>query len=108
MRLAELITAFFTNHLAAERHASPHTIASYRDTFRFLLVHLAASTGRQVSQLTLDDFSPDAILRFLEFLEQHRGNTVSTRNARLAAIRAFCAYAATRDPVVAALGAVHK
>ena len=102
-RLAELITAFFTKHLAAERHASSHTIASYRDTFRFLLVHVAESTGRQVSQLTLDDFSPDAILRFLEFLEQHRGNSVSTRNARLAAIRAFCAYVATRDPAAAAL-----
>jgi integrase/recombinase XerC len=101
-RLAELITAFFTKHLAAERHASSHTIASYRDTFRFLLVHVAESTSRKVSQLTLDDFSPDAILGFLESLE-HRGNSVSTRNARLAAVRAFCACVATRDPAAAAM-----
>ena len=38
--LAELVTAFFTRHLAAELNASPHTIVSYRDTFRFLLRHL--------------------------------------------------------------------
>lgn len=50
--LAELVTAFFTRHLAAELNASPHTIVSYRDTFRFLLRHLAESTHRQVSQLT--------------------------------------------------------
>ena len=102
-RLAELITAFFTRHLAAERNASPHTIASYRDTFRFLLAHVAETTGRQVSQLTVDDFSPDAILRFLEFLEQHRGNSVSTRNARLAAIRSFCVYVASQEPAAAAV-----
>ena len=80
-RLADLITAFFARHLAAERNASSHTIASYRDTFRLLLVHVAESNGRQVSQLTLDDLGPDAILRFLESLEQQRGNSVPTRNA---------------------------
>ncbi len=102
-RLADLITAFFTRHLAAERNASSHTIASYRDTFRLLLVHVAESNGRQVSQLTLDDLGPDAILRFLEFLEQQRGNSIPTRNARLAAIRSFCAYTASQEPAAAAL-----
>ena len=102
-RLAELITAFFMRHLAAERNASAHTIASYRDTFRFLLVHVAEATGRRVSQLTMDDFSPDAILRFLEFLEEHRGNSVATRNARLAAIRSFCVYVASQEPAAAAV-----
>lgn len=103
IRLADLITAFFARHLAAERNASSHTIASYRDTFRLLLVHVAASNGRHVSQLTLDDLGPDAILRFLESLEQQRGNSVPTRNARLAAIRAFGAYIASQEPAAAAL-----
>lgn len=101
--LADLVTAFFTRHLAAELNASPHTITSYRDTFRLLLVHVAAARGHQVSRLTLDDFGPDAILRFLEFLEQHRGNSVRTRNARLAAIRSFFAYVASQEPAAAAL-----
>ena len=48
--LAELVTAFFTRLLAAELNASPHTIVSYRDTFRFLLRHLSESNHRQVSQ----------------------------------------------------------
>ena len=101
--LAGLVTAFFTRHLAAELNASPHTITSYRDTFRLLLVHVADARGHQVSRLTLDDFGPDTILRFLEFLEQRRGNSVRTRNARLAAIRSFFAYVASQEPAAAAL-----
>lgn len=101
--LAQLVTSFFTRHLAAERDASPHTIASYRDTFRLFLKYLEESTQRRVSRLSLEDFSPEAILDFLENLEQRRGNSVSTRNARLAAIRSFFSYSVTQDAAVAAL-----
>jgi site-specific recombinase XerD len=101
--LAQLITAFFTRHLATELNASSHTIASYRDTFRLLLMHIGQSKRRSVSQLTLGDFDPDAILRFLEFLEQQRRNSVRTRNARLAAIRSFFAYVGSQEPAAAAL-----
>ena len=102
IRLAELVTAFFTRHLAAELNASPHTIASYRDTFRFLIRHLVESTHRQISQLTCDDFTVEAILAFLENLEHQRGNSTATRNARLAAIRSFFSYVVDRDPAAAA------
>jgi site-specific recombinase XerD len=103
LSLAELVTGFFTRHLAAELNASPHTIASYRDTFRFLLRHLAESTRRKVSQLTYEDFTPDGILAFLEHLERERHNSTATRNARLAAIRSFFSYVVTRDPAAAAV-----
>jgi site-specific recombinase XerD len=101
--LTELVTAFFTRHLASERNASGHTIATYRDTFRLLLVFLGQAQGRPVSQLTLDAFSPDAILHFLEFLEQQRGNSVRTRNVRLAAIRSFFTYVISQEPAAGAL-----
>jgi len=100
---ADLVTSFFTRHLAAELDASRHTIASYRDTFRFFLRHVAESQSRRVSKLALEDLTPEAILTFLEYLEQERGNSVTTRNARLAAIRSFFAYAVTQDASVAAL-----
>lgn len=102
LQLAELVTAFFTRHLAAELDASRHTIASYRDTFRLFLSGLAESTRRSVTQLTMDDLTPEAILTFLENLEQKRGNSVATRNARLAALRSFFSYAMTQDAAVAA------
>ena len=43
--LAPTLQAFFTDRLIRQRHASPHTIAAYRDTLR-LLLGFAASTHR--------------------------------------------------------------
>ena len=44
--LAPLLQAFFADRLAAQRHASPHTIAAYRDSFR-LLLDVRAPADRQ-------------------------------------------------------------
>ena len=54
---------------------------------------------------TLDSSDLDAPLvgAFLDHLEQERGNSVRTRNARLAAIRSLFRYAALRHPEHAAL-----
>lgn len=100
--LATLITSFFTQHLAAERDASGHTIASYRDTFRLLLRYVADQTDRPVARLTIQDLEPSTLLAFLDHLEQDRGNSVRTRNARLAPIRSFFSYAVTREAALAA------
>jgi hypothetical protein len=35
--LAGLLQGFFTGRLIGQRRVSPHTVASYRDTFRLLL-----------------------------------------------------------------------
>ena len=37
MSFAGLLQGFFTDRLLRQRQASPHTIASYRDSFRLLL-----------------------------------------------------------------------
>lgn len=103
MTLLDLVTAFFVRHLGAERDASLHTVAAYRDAFRLLLPYIATATGRPISRLTIDDFSPANILSFLEYLELERRNSARTRNARLAAIRSFFTFATTREPAVSAL-----
>ena len=38
-----LLETFFTERLVRQQQASPHTIASYRDTFRLLLQYAAYS-----------------------------------------------------------------
>ena len=38
------------------------------------------------------------MLQFLDYLEHHRGNTVRSRNMRLAAIRTFIRFLALRAP----------
>jgi site-specific recombinase XerD len=96
--IAPLVQAFFTDHLVRQRRASPQTVASYRDTFRLLLQHLSQTTGRKPSDLTLDDMPAKAIVRFLDTIERDRGNSVQTRNARLAAIRSFFRLVTLREP----------
>jgi site-specific recombinase XerD len=96
--LAPTLQAFFTDRLAHQRHASPHTIAAYRDTWRLLLGYASAKTGKRPSQLDLADLDAPLIGGFLDHLETHRGNSPRTRNARLAAIHSLFRYAALRHP----------
>lgn len=96
--LAPTLQAWFTERLITQRNCSPQTIASYRDTFRLLLDFASQQTGKQPCQLDLDDLDAALIGAFLNYLEQDRGNSPRTRNARLAAIHSFGRYAALRHP----------
>jgi hypothetical protein len=58
--LAPLLQAFFTDRLAAQRHASPHTVLSYRDAFRLLLDYAANTTGKTPSALDIADLDAGA------------------------------------------------
>jgi site-specific recombinase XerD len=101
--LAPLLEGFFTQRLMAQRHASPHTIASYRDTFRLLLEFVQKRSGRAPSQLALTDLNAPIVASFLDDLESQRTNSARSRNLRLAAIRSFFRYAALEAPEHSAL-----
>jgi integrase/recombinase XerD len=96
--LAPTLQAFFTERLEGQRHASPNTIAAYRDTLRLLLGFAAKQLHRTPSQLEIGDLNAQLIAAFLTHLETERGNSVKTRNARLAAIHSLYRYAALRHP----------
>ena len=94
----QLVQDFFLRRLVAQRGASARTIEAYRDAFELLLGFAQRHTGKPPSALCLADLDTPLILDFLDHLETERGNTVRTRNARLAAIHSFMRYAAVRDP----------
>ena len=100
--LAPTLQAFFTDRLLRERHASPQTVAAYRDTWRLLLGFGAKRTGKPPSILDFEDIDVPLVCAFLDHLERDRGNSVRTRNARLAAIHSLFRYAALRHPEHAA------
>jgi integrase/recombinase XerD len=100
--LAPTLQAFFTDRLAGQLNASPHTIASYRDTLRLLLRFAAARTGTRPSELDFGDLDAPLVAAFLDHLEGDRRNSVRTRNQRLAAIHSLFGYAAGRHPEHAA------
>jgi integrase/recombinase XerD len=101
--LAPTLEAWFTDRLVGQRHASPNTIAAYRDTWRLLLQFIQSQNGTQPFRLDIADLNADVICDFLNHLERERNNSVRTRNARLAAIRSFFRYAALRHPEHASL-----
>jgi integrase/recombinase XerD len=96
--LSPLLQGFFTERLARQRDASPHTIAAYRDSFRLLLGFVHERTGRPPCKLQLQDLDASMIAAFLGYLETERGNSVRTRNARLTAVHSFFHYAALKAP----------
>ena len=83
--------------------ASPHTISSYRDTFRLLLTFAQQHLKKTPSALTLRDLDADFVGTFLDHLQTARGNCARSRNARLGAIHSFFRYAALQDPACSAL-----
>jgi integrase/recombinase XerD len=103
--LASIMQGFFTDTLT-RRRASAHTVAAYRDTFRLLLHHAQAKLGRAPSTLEMTDIDAAFVASFLDHLEADRGNSVTTGNARLAAIHSLFRYAALRCPEHALL--IHR
>jgi site-specific recombinase XerD len=101
--LAPTLEAFFTERLMRQKNASPHTIASYRDCLRLLLIFVHDTTGTPPSALGVDHLDAPTIAAFLDHLEHDRGITVASRNTRLAAVRSLFRFAALRHPEHAAL-----
>ena len=101
--LAPTLQAFFTERLVRQRQASPHTVAAYRDAMRLLVRFAAERHGIEPTKLDIGDVDATLISAFLDDRERHRGNSVRTRNARLAAIRSLFRYAALRHPEHAAV-----
>jgi integrase/recombinase XerC len=93
-----LIRAFFYEWLVEQRNASGHTVRSYRDTWRLFLRFVAQRAKKTVAMITLADLTANEVVAFLRHAEQERGGTIGTRNCRLAAIRSFFNFVATRDP----------
>ena len=96
--LTSTLQAFFTDRLLQQHHASPHTVAAYRDAWKLLVGFAAAHLAKAPSQLEFDDLDAPLIGRFLVHLEQDRANSVATRNARLSAIHSLFRYAAPNHP----------
>jgi site-specific recombinase XerD len=81
-----------------QRQASPHTISSYRDTFRQFLKFIQQRLRKPPSRLTFEEIDAPLIVAFLDELEKRQGISVRSRNLRLTAIHSFFRYAAFEAP----------
>jgi site-specific recombinase XerD len=103
LQFPELLQRFFTDRLMHQRQASPHTIASYRDSFRLLLKFAEQHLGKQPTALTIEDIDAPFLGAFLNHLEKDRRISPRSRNVRLAAMHSFFRYVALSEPAHSAL-----
>lgn len=92
-----LIHDYLKIYLPSQRKVSPNTIRSYRESLELFVDFVKESRKVPLQDVTFEMLNSDTILAYLDYLEIERGCSVSTRNNRLAAIRAFFEYAADRD-----------
>lgn len=97
-----LLQSFFTRRLIQQRQVSPHTISSYRDTFRLLLKFIQKRLQKAPSNLALEEIDAPLVAAFLDDLEKSRGITARSRNLRLTAIRSFFRYLSFEAPAQSA------
>jgi site-specific recombinase XerD len=95
---APLVERYFSQRLIMQKQASPHTIASYRDTFRLFVQFVHKRIGKAPSTLAFSDVDVDLIEAFLTDLEKRRGISARSRNLRLSALRSFFRFVLYYEP----------
>ena len=101
--LAPHMTAYLSEHLPRDMRASVNTIDSYEFTYTLLINFASNRLGTEPCHMKIEQFSVEIILDFLDGLEKERGNSIRTRNLRLAAIKSFFRYLEYRAPACLAL-----
>ena len=96
--LAPSLATFLREYLPRDRGTSRLTVESYALCFTLLVVFAANRHGIRPCKLEIAHLDIATLLEFLEHLERVRGNGVRTRNARLAAIKAFFHFLEFRRP----------
>ena len=101
-KLFPMIRDYLTDYLPNKRFYSPNTIEAYRIALNLFLDFICASNSLKLYQVTFELITSDMLSRFLDWLEQERQCSPTTRNHRLACIRAFYKYVGTMDITLAA------
>ncbi len=96
--LGKVVHSFFEDHLIRQKGLSATTIKSYRDGLRLFLGFVAEDRGRKITRLAISDLTAERVTCFLSEIELKRHNHISTRNQRLAGLRCFFNYLASREP----------
>ena len=96
--LGVLVHDFFLDYLCQQKGLRHSSVRSYRDTLRLFLPYVSKQARRPISRFRLEDINLDRVLAFLQHIERDRGNSIATRNQRLAALRTFVECLGRRTP----------
>lgn len=92
------LTSYFSTYLPETCGVSPNTCNSYRDAFKLLLLYFQEEKGVPANSIELRMLNRNLASDFLDWLEVQRKVSVTTRNQRLAAMKAFAHYVQYRNP----------
>lgn len=92
------LTSYFSTYLPETCGVSPNTCNSYRDAFKLLLLYFQEEKGVPANSIELRMLNRNLVSDFLDWLEVQRNVSVTTRNQRLAAMKAFAHYVQYRNP----------
>ncbi len=92
------VTSYFSEYLPCTCGLSSNTANSYRDVFKLLLQFLQHEKGVAAHLVDLKMLDMDLVSEFLDWLENSRNVSATTRNQRLAALKAFARYVQYRYP----------
>lgn len=95
-KFMELLETFFDRHLPVSVGVSPNTIKSYKYAFRLLLEYMYNKHGIPAGDISFEDLNYENLTGFLDWLENERHCSVSTKNQRLPALLSFSGYAQNR------------
>jgi len=95
--LFTLVRDYLTHYLPLERKFGKNTIRSYKKALELLLDYVKVQKNIPLSKVAFEMIDRKMLSSFLDYLENERGCSSSTRNHRLQSIRAFYAYAAESD-----------
>ncbi|TJX12761.1 integrase [Tissierella creatinini] len=98
INLSVYISNYLSKYLPGIAGLSTNTILSYRDMFRLLITFYESELSISPEKIQINNLNHDNILNFLKWLEENRGNSISTRNIRLASIHAFSRYLMKKEP----------
>ena len=86
-----LLAKFFTEFLPTTVNASPHTIQSYKCTFRLLFQYISEKSKN--SRISFESLNFELLTDFFEWLLNVRKNSRSTAKQRMGALSSFADFA---------------
>lgn len=95
---SKYLTDYLTHYLPELKNVSENTLATYSDTFSYFLTYCQDVESMKIEKMAINDLKAELVERYLNWIETSQGNSMATRNNRLATIHSFVRYLLPREP----------
>lgn len=97
LKFYQMVRDFLTIYLPKQKASSANTIKAYRESLNLLLEYLKEEEQLPLMDVSFDRISRKTLEGYLDWLEETRKCSITTRNHRLSSIRSFYKYAGNKD-----------